>query len=136
MLNILSIVVISIIAYGFYLKSQAQKYKNRDDADILLYKFADCDGCDLWAITHILLYIVLGYMYPDKLFILMLIGIVWEIIEVRIGKIKLQILGFDVPDDNAIIKNGQIHWFFGRVTDIAFNLSGAIIGAEIAKYYK
>ena len=136
MYYILSIIVIVIAVYGYWLRTQSKKFKNMSDADLMLYKFADCDGCDLWALSHVLLYMVLGYMYPNRLFILLILGILWEIFEVKIGKIKLEMLGFNVPDDEVIVKDGSIHWFFGRVTDIAFNLSGAIIGAEIAKYVK
>lgn len=76
--------------------------------DLLRTRLFPCEGCDLWALSHTILYFMLGYLFPEHLFILMLMGIVWEVVETGLGTMS--------------------DWWFGRTTDIAFNLVGLIGG--------
>jgi hypothetical protein len=71
MFKILLFVVSIIGLYGCYIKTQSDKFTNVSEADVLLCKFADCNGCDYWALTHFLLYLILGYLYPNRLFVLL-----------------------------------------------------------------
>lgn len=99
--HVIVAVVGFIIIYGKLVRTVFKK-------DLLRTRLLPCEGCDLWALSHATLYFMLGYLFPKHLFILMLMGIVWEVIETGLGTVS--------------------DWWFGRTTDIAFNLVGLIGG--------
>lgn len=110
-----NIVIISfclIYTYGNFL----EKY---EIPDILQKKFANCQGCDGWGLSHVILYIILGYLFPDKHFLFMLLSVIWEFVETYLG-IHLKSFKNKNKSDDA--------WWYGRVSDIACNLVGYTIG--------
>jgi hypothetical protein len=68
-----------------------------------------------WIITHVLFFMLVGYLYPKTLVISMTLGIIWEIIE---G------IDFDSP------------WWYGQLIDLNANFLGFIIGYLLQKYTK
>jgi hypothetical protein len=135
MSHILIFIVGVIVIYGFWVRNKVAKTGDFENSDILMKKFANCEGCDLWAVSHLLLYALLGYMFPQHLFLLMIIGVIWEFIEDYLGTLKLDFMGYGRMAEvlGAVDKNGESVWWFGRVTDIAFNMIGLISGYEIAR---
>lgn len=124
------IAILSIIAYGKILK----RYKK---ADILEKNILDCNGCDGWAVAHFILFLIFGYFFPDKHLVFLTISICWELFETYIGTHKLIINGkrfvlIGDQDDNGNITENEDAWWYGRISDISFNMMGYIIG----DYYK
>ena len=68
-----------------------------------------------WIISHILFFMLIGYLYPKTLVISMTLGVIWEIIE---G------IDFNSP------------WWYGQSIDINANFIGFIIGYLLQKYTK
>ena len=68
-----------------------------------------------WIISHVLFFMLVGYLYPKTLVISMTLGVIWEIIE---G------IDFNSP------------WWYGQSIDINANFIGFIIGYLIQKYMK
>ncbi len=127
------LVVLTIIAYGKILK----KHKK---ADILEKKFYDCNGCDFWGISHVLLYLLFGYFFPDKHLFFLILSIGWELFETYLGTHKIMIGGkrfvliggtddegnlTGEDDDNL---SGDQEYWYGRISDIAFNMVGYTLG--------
>lgn len=135
MSHILIFIIGVIVIYGFYVRWRVAQTNDFDNSDILMKKFADCEGCDLWAVSHLFLYMVLGYMFPDHLFLLMTLGLIWEFVEQFLGTLKLDFMGYGKMAEvlGAVDKSGESVWWFGRVSDIAFNMVGLITGYEIAR---
>lgn len=121
--------IVSIFVYGYFVRHFIHR-------DPLEDKFAKCSGCDGWAITHLLFFLLLGFLYPEHLLTIMIIGVIWEFFETFLGSYKIMLFGQRVKLVGDI-QNGVVNdnsWWYGRVTDIAFNLIGLIIGVSIARY--
>jgi hypothetical protein len=75
-----------------------------------------------WEITHILLYVILGFLYPQNWKELMAIGVGWELVETVLGHIF-------VNDVNGTIKKKAYSlWWSGSVKDLFYNAFGLFIG--------
>lgn len=119
------LVIISIIAYGRILK----KHKK---ADILEKNVVNCNGCDGWAVTHFMLFLIFGYFFSDKHLFFLILSIGWELFETYVGTHKIMIGGkrfvlIGGTDDEGNL-SGDEEWWYGRVTDVAFNMMGYIAG--------
>jgi len=68
---------------------------------------------DYWHLLHILLYILIGILYPNNYIIIILTSIIWEIIEHFIFKYIMKIC------------NDKI---CGRIEDIFLNIFGYLLG--------
>ena len=71
---ILLIALLNIVVYGFIVK-EVLKF------DFLEGKFANCEGCDYWAFTHFILYVILAYNFPSYYILFFLIGVSYEFLE-------------------------------------------------------
>jgi hypothetical protein len=120
--HILLLVLLFIIVYGYVIKEYFK-------IDILEKKFAECEGCDLWALTHFTLYLILGYNFPSYYLLFFLIGVGYEFFEYYVG----------VSDNSfkylgPMSSDGTQSWWYGRVSDIIFNTLGLISGMSLSPY--
>lgn len=94
-------------------------------------KFASCSGCDLWVVSHFIFYLILGFLFPHLLFEFLIIGIVWEFFETAMMFYR------DSPllESIKLLNKRDYYTMFGRVSDIAFNTSGLIIGWKLRQYF-
>ena len=115
-------VILFIVVYGYGVK---EYFKN----DILEYKFGSCSGCDIWALSHFAMYLIIAYNFPSHYLLLFLIGVGYELFEYYIGTTNnaLKQLG-PVSSDN------DQSWWYGRYSDILFNTLGIITGAYLSPY--
>lgn len=120
-ITVYSITISAIILY-FLTLLLMYGYKSLIDKDPL-NKNINC--FTLWEISHLLLYIVLGYLIPDWFIQLTLVGIGWEIVEVLLGKLS-------TPTRNKITGK-TTNWWTGSFRDIIFNTLGFAIGSLITK---
>jgi hypothetical protein len=128
-----SIVIVFIFIYGWLVKNVLKK-------DVLENKFAKCSGCDYWAVTHFLFFMFLGFSFPHHFLLLAILGIVWEGVEVLLGGYKVKILGDGLhiigntdEKGNAVATDG---FWYGRVSDIAFNTVGIALGIYLRQNFK
>jgi hypothetical protein len=121
--HILIAVFSFIIVYGFIVKKYLKNY------DVLEKKFAKCEGCDLWALTHFTMYFILAYFFPRYYVLLFIIGVLYEVFEYVIGRTKnsFKYLG-------PMTTDGDQSWWYGRVSDIVFNTFGIITGVALSPY--
>ena len=114
----------SIILYGTF------RCKNRWFKDPLMARVSDNKSIegytDGWAISHVVFYMILGYLYPDRWMYMFVSGIGWEIIESR----------FENKPFYLSSCKGREHekWWYGRYEDIISNTVGMMIGISLRKY--
>ena len=132
----MSKVVMACILFIFVYGSILRGMKQTDP----LEKTAPCQGCDGWAVLHFLFFALMGFLDPHRYGVYMGLGVAWEFIETFIGQnnIKLPFLGerLRLVGDSKPTDAGNVHydeqtWWYGRVTDIAFNAMGYMFGSYI-----
>lgn len=113
--HIYFVVVCFIVIYGYYLRHTGEE-------DVLQRKFARCEGCDYWAVTHFTMNFILGYTFPTHLLTFWYLGVGYEVLE--------QLLGY-LPTNHLV---GPVEWWYGRVSDVLFNTTGLVLGATLATW--
>lgn len=66
-----------------------------------------------WRFSHLFLHMLFGFWFPRNIMFFFILGIMWEVTEMTMGKIY-----------------GQKYWH-GTLADVIINLIGFIIGASI-----
>ena len=131
-------IIILCIAFIFLYGMLVRKYFKKD---ILELKFGKCVGCDYWAVTHFLFFVLLGYLWPKSLAELAILGVLWEFIESYLGTRKLKLFGRRIQligatdDKGNVVEEKEEQWWYGRVSDIAFNTVGLVIGWKLSQIY-
>jgi len=116
---------IMIFTYGSY------RCKNPDFKDPLETPIGigELDG---WSLTHFLLFIIVGYMFPDKYVMALAIGCGWELFENYYGENRPGWLGgYGDCDKLASGKTEDGNWWYGKWTDIVMNTLGIIVGVYL-----
>ncbi len=72
------------------------------------------DIINLWSIFHILLYILIGLILPNKWILIILFSLIWEIYEYIMSRLT----------NNPFYNES----FVNKITDVGFNLVGYYIG--------
>ncbi len=102
-----------------------------DVLEFKLLKNNHLSNLDGWWISHFVLYLVMGYLYPYSLRLSFIIGCIWEFIEFLAGKYKPKILssiGFCKSSKKG--EKDKI-WWYGKWEDVLINLLGLILGKTI-----
>ena len=122
-----SLCVFLILMYGNYRCSNKATYFH----DPLLTKLGllDLDG---WSLTHVLFYVLLGYLFPKHFVYLMLVGILWEIVEEFVLN-HLKSVDYHSKCAKILPRDQEARWWFGRVSDIPMNAIGFAIGYHLSK---
>lgn len=132
---LLGIILAMTVASIFFYQRLLCYTKHADRMTIGLLPEPFTNISDGWAISHILLYMVLGYLFPTHLSILFCIGVFWEIMEASYGwlinntKLNLNVCIVPVFSDDLKI------WWIGRWHDIISNSIGLAIGYGLHKVY-
>ncbi len=118
-----------IFSYGSY-RCDNPDYKDILEDEIGIF---DLDG---WSISHLLFYMLIGYLFPHKNYILLafIFGILWELIEYYNEKFTPKLFGGckKLKTD----KNEDDNWWYSKPTDILMNALGLIIGFHLWKHKK
>ena len=85
--------------------------------------YEDC--CSGWAFSHLLLFMLLGYLYPDC-WIVLILGALWEVVESVVNM-------FDVRGSTPKHKVQYEVWWSASIKDIVLNTVGFLIGRTIRK---
>jgi hypothetical protein len=103
--------------------------------------------------VHLFIWIVLGFLFPDKFILAQLLGIFFEILELlivmfdnntKIQKKILNIIGgcLYYPSnkynehhilDKFLGPHSKLHWWHFKLTDVIMNIIGFIIGINLYK---
>lgn len=116
------IVILVIKAYGILL---CMSNLEKDPLEIKPIIW-DIDG---WSMTHFVLFLFLGYLFPGNFLFVLILGSLWELLEYWVGKNNKKIM-------NGVICNlqklNQEEWWYAKISDLFINLLGYVIGAYIA----
>ena len=129
--------IIPFILIVIYKKNNCSDINNHKDIlEFEIFKGSVKYGIDGWSITHLLLFCIIGYIYPSTFIISMCIGSIWELFETYMGIYKstqLKKWGFcDTFGSDGKLKV----WWYGKWSDIIMNLFGFILGHFIKNNYK
>jgi hypothetical protein len=126
--------IIFIWLYWFILK---RKYGKDDlaDKDILNKKLFElpCISetcCSSWKLLHFLLFLIVGFLYPQHWKLITILGIAWELYEVLMSKIMKR--PYQISRKNNQLEY-QTNWWAGSFSDILFNSAGLLLGLQIRK---
>jgi hypothetical protein len=137
-LTILIGLVLIIVAYGLIMKTLFKG--DMILKDFMNYKLFDlkvfgADCCSLWPFSHLILYTILAFFFPDCLITLFIIGVIWELIEIS-GDVAIS--KFSKKKNNTVEnKNLEYkgNWIQGNFKDIIFNTIGLALGFGLRKGY-
>lgn len=127
-----SICLIYIIAVLMILSYGLVKCHFPEFVDPLTIKLANTpydilrDG---WAISHFVLFMIVGYMYPQIHYMIFasFLGVLWEAIEYGVRDTSI----FPSSCVQNMITNNSTRWWYGRWQDIVMNSYGLLVGAFI-----
>ena len=121
-----------VFIYG-KLKCMYPNYK--DILSIQITKYFDG-----WLFIHFIIYTLTGIFFPESFYLSMIIGIIWELIEMWIGNTKPEILkGIGDCDknnkfSNLSLSNGKKgYWWYGQIQDIYADFLGFMFGKYVIK---
>lgn len=127
-------IIISIFVYGKY------RCVNPDYKDIL--ELEPIKGIDGWIISHFVAFAIIGTLYPDTLILSTILGILWEIFEIGLGKIKPSFLK-GITDcgngkhekGNPNLSNDQKdgYWWYGKGEDVVADILGFLFGKYLLR---
>ena len=127
-------IIMLIFAYGKY-RCINPKYK-----DILAMELVK--GIDGWIISHFIAFAIIGTIYPDTLILSTILGILWEIFEIILGKSKPSILK-GITDchrgknGNSKLSNDQKdgYWWYGKGEDVVADIFGFLFGKYFIRLF-
>ena len=89
---------------------------------------------DWWSISHILLYMIFGFLIPDKHTTFLLIGVIFEVLEDMLSSDKTtQLVNCtDSINKNNIMCKFSINtdYWYGKWDDVFMNLLGYTLGSS------
>lgn len=126
-LSIQSLCVAFIFWYGRF------RHRNPQYKDILQYKLHIWD-LDCWSVTHFTFHFILGYFYPNRIFLCMSGGVIWETFEFYCGKFRPKFLeGYGHREEtNQTDKTVNNLWWYGKLSDIVMNGLGFSFGKYLS----
>jgi len=141
-IKILSIFIMVIISIIMYYVFYISKFYDKIGNDILANKFNHIIY-DYWGISHIILFFIVTYLFPNRYIFITICGILWELIEhitryiVNYIYIKNLLNNYyHTKLDNYLKKKKKKYmtsdnWWYGRPEDILYNLIGTILALII-----
>ena len=128
--GLLLVCIATIFGYGYILRRMKK-------ADLLETEY-HCQGCDGWGFSHLLFFLALGYLDPDRYLFYGGRGILWELFETFVGQNDIRISGqrLKLIGESGVTADGTVEykdeaWWYGRTSDVAFDLVGYAIGTAI-----
>lgn len=124
-LNILFIIGILLHFFGL-LRIIFNNYKI--NIDILSYNKDKSLLFNGWTLSHLLLYIYIGYKYPDEYLFIFIIGLLWELYE-----FSYDYIDFFKNIVFKLLKTNKLY-ILGNPYDPLVNIIGYFIGSQILKH--
>jgi hypothetical protein len=117
---LLSLLIISLVFIYKEILSYLEIHFNNDPLRMKLFDNIDITG---WSATHFIVFAIAGYYGHKHIICLMLIGILWEIIEIILGYITKS----NKTEDSI--------WWYGSFSDIIVNFLGLMTGKYVIRKF-
>ena len=89
--------------------------------------------CSGWALSHYILNMVAGYIFPDCQLFIIFLGISWEIIECLISRFTTGLhKRFFIPEEPGV-RVDYPNWMTGTFKDVIINIAGLYTGVLLRK---
>lgn len=130
---VLLVVFAFIVVYYVYRRLVGGNVATADPLNRKVFSLPCLENCcSWWPISHFLLYAILGFFFPQCFFLLFLIGIGYELLEMILAKI----FGSErQPLAEADHVEYSQNWWSGSLKDILFNVLGLVTGVALAYAY-
>lgn len=91
-----------------------------------------------WSVTHFIVFTIAGYYYHKYIFLLMVLGIIWELTEVMLSFItKIYFTDINIKmllkNKRNINNSNNFNWWYGRYEDIIVNFIGLMTGKYLLR---
>jgi hypothetical protein len=125
-------ILIIFSVYSIYVG--AGGFATINQRDFLNFNLGECNGHQIygWGISHVVMYFIIGAIYPEYWKEAFMIGIMWEAVETLLGPIcvnKVETSG--IPSNVAYDL-----WWSGSITDLFLNGFGLICGIWMSRSLK
>jgi hypothetical protein len=125
--------VLFIVAYGSFIR----RMKMKDHLARRIYHHPICQDIDGWSVSHLLLFGLLGVLYPGHHLQFLLIGIGWEVIETALGQNRFEVSGRRVQlvgdqDAEGNMTGKDDAYWYGKESDIVVDIFGYSLGSAWA----
>lgn len=89
---------------------------------------------DGWAISHLLLFTVIGYLYPEPQYLLFawVLGVLWELTEYGVKDTSI----FPSACVHNMVSQNSGRWWYGRWQDVVMNSVGLVVGVICKNLFK
>ena len=122
-----TLAIILVFVYGAY-RCSHPKYKDPLEKQLGI---GELDG---WSMTHFLLFLFIGYQFPDKFILAFSLGVIWELFEHYYGENRPGWLGgYGDCKQLASDKKSDGNWWYGKWTDVLMNFLGLVVGSYLGK---
>ena len=122
--------LICTIIIFLYSRFRCLNLKNyKDPLKKSFYKKYKLDG---WSSTHLIFYLLIGYLYPNTFLLTFIFGVIWELFETYIQIYEPTLFknwGFCETSDGKLKKK----WWYGKKSDIFVNTFGFLLGKYLSK---
>jgi hypothetical protein len=92
-----------------------------------------------WSATHFIVFAIAGYYGHKHIICLMLIGILWELIEVMLSFVtNVPFTDINIKkslQNNRKINNDNYNWWYGSFSDIIVNFLGLMTGKYVIRKF-
>jgi VanZ family protein len=135
--DVVKIIVISFLCAGFimvygFMRCRIPGYKDPLTKTVFGERWKEI--LDGWSLAHLLFYMLLGYMFPDYLILIVLIGAAWEVVESLSQHKPFYLSGCKAQKViSTDPTNSAQGWWYSKFTDLIHNTIGAMIGYMLAK---
>lgn len=130
--KILAFVVLVIFVYAIFLAVvYGQNKTQKDFMNVKVFDMPSLENCcSLWPLSHLILFFILGFLYPDCGILIISLGIGWELFEMLLA-------GATRTNRQYVRSSSKIeyseNWWAGSFKDIVMNVVGYAAGATLAK---
>jgi hypothetical protein len=121
------IVVIIILIYALILRLLYGKgMVYYDNMNKKLFTIPRTSCCSSWPISHLILFFILGFIFPDCLIIIIIAGVLWEVIESIAATLTSSERHAVRSESSSVQYSGN--WFAASGMDIVMDLIGVFAG--------
>jgi len=126
------LLVLSLIfLYGQY-RCSNKNFKDPLEKKINISEL-EVDG---WSFTHVMFFMLMGYLFPNTFIQTMTMGVLWELFEHIYGKQRPGWLGgYGGKCNNMATDRDDGNWWYGKWSDIGCNAFGFLVGKYLSNEY-
>lgn len=125
------LVIVWFVRNLVVMRQTGQSLAEVDPLNIIRFHIGDMPFSS-WPLTHLVMYTVLGFLFPNLWPLFFVIGVIWEIMESSVCKVVGR-------KGHAMVRmegrSGQLeypfNWWQGSWKDIVFNTAGLVIGISL-----